>query len=444
MRTKVFLMVAAALALMVPVGAQLSAPQQVQICTDLGKIKPNNSTEKKALDDAKALACIVVPAPAPPLPPPPPAPNPVPPPAPPPVTGRVTSLTHQCSFLVPDVGVYDADKFAYGGQALGWNAANGSIFIAGFNAQPSGGQRIAELKVPACGATASMLQSLTDPSEGKASQVGPNTVLLGGTLPYNGKLYFTEYLYYDGAGQQVLSHFSRPLTLSTSGQVVGPTRAGPLGAGFYSGYMGVIPQAWQMALGGPAFTGNGILGVISRTSFGPSVAAFDPEHMGAAIELVGYPETHTTLGAAGQSNPLFGGADTMRGVVMAEDTSTVIFFGRHGDTYCYGVGTSNQSLAGKPSGNGVDPYCYDPDDGGKGVHGYPYRPYAWLYDANDLASVKSGVKQPWDIKPYATVTLPNMGAQIGGATIDPASGRIFVTEMYGSGSLPVVHIYRVQ
>lgn len=435
-------------------GAQTLPPaDQVAVCKDGQVIVSSSSkTSKTALADLRARCAAGTPAPSPtPIPTPAPVPvpvpvPPVPPPPAPPATGRVSGLMHVCKFDVPNVGVYDRDKFTYGGQALGWNPANASLFIAGFNAQryEDGNQRLAEISVPTCGATATLLQGLTDPAEGKASQVGPNTVLLGGTLPYNGMLHFTEYLYYDGQGQQVLSHFSRPLSLSTKGQVTGPLRVGPLGAGFYSGYMGVVPKAWQAALGGPAFTGNAILGVISRTSYGPSVAAFDPEHLGGAIELVGYPSTHTTLGADGQSNPLFGGADTVRGVVMAEGTSTVVFFGRHGDTWCYGVGTADQAQAGKPSGNGVDPFCYDPADGGKGVHGYPYRPYAWLYDANDLAAVKAGARQPWDVKPYATVTLTGMGPQIGGATIDPVTGRIFVTEMYGNGALPVVHVFQVQ
>ena len=161
------------------------------------------------------------------------------------------------------------------------------------------------------------------------------------------------------------------MSLSTAGQVTGPLRVGPLGAGFYSGYMGLIPAEWQAKFGGPALTGNADLGIISRTSYGPAASAFDPSNISGtgAQPLVYYPEAHQTLGPWGGANQFYGGADTMRGIVFPSGTSTVLFFGKHGGTFCYGVGTSNQSLDGKPSGNGVDPYCYDPDDGGKGVHG---------------------------------------------------------------------------
>lgn len=78
---KKLLVLLLALGLTIPAYAQLSAPQQAQICTDLGNIRANNSTETKALADAKSLACptpIPVPTPTPPPPVPTPTPTPVP------------------------------------------------------------------------------------------------------------------------------------------------------------------------------------------------------------------------------------------------------------------------------------------------------------------------------------------------------------------------------
>src|SRR5439155_23438686 len=99
-------------------------------------------------------------------------------------------------------------------------------------------------------------------------------------LVYNGLLYVTDYLYYDGPGTQARSHFIRPMDLSAKGQLKGPLRAGPLGAGFYSGYFGLIPADWQAKLGGPVLNGNACLSIISRTSYGPAAFAIDPANIG--------------------------------------------------------------------------------------------------------------------------------------------------------------------
>src|SRR5262249_50917062 len=152
------------------------------------------------------------------------------------------------------------------------------------------------ISIPSLGGTASLLQTLVDASEGKS--VGVGTTKIGGNLVYNGKLYFTKYLYYDASGSQTLSHFVRPLDLSVKGQVIGPFRVGPLGAGFYSGYFGLVPEEWQSALGGPVLTGNCCLSIISRTSFGPAAFAIDPtsiENRQSAAPLVYYPSHHPTL-----------------------------------------------------------------------------------------------------------------------------------------------------
>lgn len=55
--------------------------------------------------------------------------------------------------------------------------------------------------------------------------------------------------------------------------------------------------------------------------------------------------------------------------------------------------------------NTGDVLAYDPNGGGKGTFGYPYRYQLWLYDAEDLAAVKSGAAQPYSPLPYAIVPL---------------------------------------
>lgn len=334
--------------------------------------------------------------------------------------------------------------FEYGGTALSYFPSRNSLFLAGHDWD----QLVGEIRIPAFGGTATVLQELTDPTEGRRNTINPgdpNSKKIGGTLPWGSNLIVSAYSYYDGNGTQVLSHFVRPINLSIRGQTVGPLRVGSLGAGFYSGYMGLVPTEWQVKLGGPALTGNADLGVVSRTSFGPAVFAFNPSSISStgAKPLVYYPQAHPTLGPWAGANPFYGGSDTMRGVVLPEGTSTVLFFGRHGATFCYGVGTADRNKAGRPAGDGVNLYCYDPADGGKGVHGYPYSPYVWAYDANELASVRAGSRRPWEVRPYAVWSLTGMGPEIGGAAYDPATNRIFISEMLGNGVLPVIHVFSV-
>ena len=168
------------------------------------------------------------------------------------------------------------------------------------------------------------------------------------------------------------------------------------------------------------------------------------------MPLVYYPLDHSTLGRWGAAATIYySGADTVTGVVFPEGTASVLFFGRHGTTYCYGPGTGDASKAGKPAtdiGDTADSWCYDADDASKGNHGYPYVPQVWAYNASDLAAVHAGKKRPWDLLPYAVWTLPGFaGSQVGGAAYDPATNRVYVSEMDADSSgLPRIHVYSVQ
>jgi len=367
------------------------------------------------------------------------------------------NLVYEGAFRVPSTIVNDT-SFAYGGTAIGFNAAHQSLFIVGHDWQ----QQIAEITIPEIRsatslsrlATATILQPFTDATEGRMGRVGPNTVKVGGLLPYKGQLYLSAYLYYDGAGEQVISHFASAPDLSVTGDVRGPYQVGEIGAGFVSGYFGLVPAAWQAALGGPVLNGNCCLGVISRTSYGPALFAIDPARLGVvnplpATPLVYYPQRHplTDWDATG---PFFNGTTEIRGVVFHEGTRSVLFFGRHGlGAFCYGPGTSEKARAGQPADGGVDKWCFDPTTESKGTHAYPYNYYVWAYDANDLAEVKAGRKSPWDVKPYATwsVTLPfseEGHATLNGAAYDPETGRIFLSQGFGDGELPVIHVFTIQ
>ena len=208
-------------------------------------------------------------------------------------------------------------------------------------------------------------------------------------------------------------------------------------------------------LGGPALTGNCCIPIISRTSFGPAAFAFDPGKLGAPsgvpdAPLVYYPQQHPTLGAWDASwNPrrgvLFNGATTIRGLVFPKGTRSVLFFGTQGiGRFCYGEGTDQRGLAGKPTPDGTT-WCYDPDDSSKGTHAYPYVAEVWAYDARRLVAVRKGRKRPWQVKPYATwrLHLPFGSGRIGGAAYDSAGGRIYLSQQYGNGTDPVMHVFKI-
>ena len=399
---------------------------------------------------------------------------------------------------------FDRAMFDYGGTSLAFNQANNSLFIVGHDQA----QLVAEISIPllthslSLGGlnTANMLQPFTDATDGRLSLVSSDplnppdvTIKIGGLLPYQNRLFSTGYIYYDGRSSQRFSHLASGLDLSVSGDTVGPfelnrpdcdpvTHLNCLGAGFFDGYFARVPSAWQAALGGPILNGNCCLGVIGRTSFGPALFAMDPAKLGVtqplpAKPLVYYPEPHPLLEPGIQPcldrttcNPfvdgwsangtLFNGVTEVRGAVFPEGTRSVLLFGRHGGfgtspnvpgsgAFCYGFGTADPALVGTIPPGETDHYCYDPEDGSKGVHGYPYRYYVWAYDANDLASAAAGQIDPWTVRPYAVwpLTLPfatTGSTHLGGAAYDPQTGRVFVSQYQGDSNLPLIHVLKLQ
>lgn len=390
-------------------------------------------------------------------------------------------------------------SFEFGGGALAFRpssdpAGNGSLFIVG-NDQAN---LVAEIDIPtpvdatslADLPTANILQNFVEATEGGADTVNPgspNPKRIGGMLPAADRLYISVYDTYDANGSQLVSHFVSGLNLSTVGDTSGPyqlenTGCDPLvdeslpwtdlrtvcrGAGFFDGYFGLVPPAWQASLGGPVLNGNCCLGIISRTSYGPALYAIDPAQLGVAnplpaTPLLYYPSKHPLLDPGvspctdfstcdpvvdGWSNTsqVFNGTSEVRGVVFVPGRERVLFFGRHGlGAFCYGPGTDDPDLAGTPAPGGLDTYCLDPEDANKGVHAWPYKYYVWDYSAADLAAVKAGALQPWDLRPMVwRLDLPFVAdnTHLGGATYDPATGRIYVSQYQGDGTLPVIHVF---
>lgn len=319
----------------------------------------------------------------------------------------------------------------YGGTALSVNPATQTLLIGGHDWY----QRLCEVGIPAVsGATAPIVQRCADVTEGRKAQIDTDSVNLGGTLVWNGRLIVSAYSYYDADGSARFSHFASGLNLAQQGDVQGPYQVGTAGAGYVAGYMAVVPPEWRALLGGPALTGQCCLSIISRTSSGPSISVFDPDNVGRvspvpSTVLLGYPLSNP-LAANSAQNTLFNNATEIGGVAFPPGTRSVLFIGKQGvGPYCYGTGDE----------------CQDPVQSYKGTHAYPYVLQVWAYDANDLLAVKLGLRTPWSVRPYATWQLADVAsagnASIAGAAYDHTTGRLYITEDYGEH--PRVHVYQV-
>ncbi len=332
-----------------------------------------------------------------------------------------------------------------GGAAVGLGPDGQSLYYGCHD----WGARLARVTIPTLGGQGTVVEPCAPIANLAGINPGdPNSKKLGGSLWWNGRLTVSAYSYYDGNGTALASHFVGGNVASQ----VGPYRVGAaLKPGMVAGYMGAVPQEWRTLLGGPALTGQCCIAVIARSSFGPSVSVFNPDDVGTgsaapATLLLGYPETNQTFGPWNVPNPYFTGVTRVGGVAFPAGTRSVLFIGRHGTTFCYGTGTGNAALAGTPDGQG-NVYCYDPFDGSKGSHGYPYKHQIWAYDAVDLLAVKQGAKQAWDVLPYAVWDLNEMGGNNGGASMrsaayDPATRRWYVV-LDNADSTPTVHVYEV-
>lgn len=330
------------------------------------------------------------------------------------------------SFTVP-AHCGSGSQMGWGGAPLGLSARG--LYIGGYDAQP-GGQQLAEFTIPDLGGSALLLTPCTAVPR---LQTVAEDVRLGGVLTHQGRVIVSAYSSYDADGSVQRSHMA---VEPTTGVAQPWVKVGTVGAGYVGGAMTPIPAEWQGLLGGPVLTGQASLSIISRTSSGPSAHVMDPALIGSrdplpAIPLVYYPLDHPLFGGAA-ANPLYQRLDTIGGMAFPAGTRSVLFIGRHGlGARCYGTGES----------------CGDPTSPYQGDHAFPYRFQVWAYDATDLLAVKNGTRQPWDVRPYATWTLPGLTethAAIlpGGATYDPSTRRLYVAPRWGGGERRI-YVYAV-
>lgn len=386
-----------------------------------------------------------------------------------------SDLTYVGAFRVPKGNLggesIQSDTLGYSQGGIAYNKINDSLFLYGHPYE----LMVTELSIPTLINsanindlnTATVLQAPVDPSGGNRTNLTiagtpvSGSVNSGGLLVDNNRLISTTFVFYDASNEGHRSHLSSSIDWTTDIGFTGMFRVGTnisgdvniANGGWVGGYMCSIPLNWQSSLGGTAFTGQGGLSVISRTSLGPCLWVFTPSDLGAtdptpSTMLVGYSINNPTLGTYEGTSLYFNSVSEMNGAVFPVGTDSVLIFGRHGlgptglgDT-CYGTGTDNESLHGTPVGDGSI-YCYDPTSAAKGDHGYPYVYRIWAYNANDLLKVKNSTINPatsqpyqyYEITPYSIwdLTFPHAidGARLTGAAYDESTQRIFITQDAG-------------
>jgi hypothetical protein len=334
-------------------------------------------------------------------------------------------------------GMTYAGTGGLGTYVVAYNPGNKSLFVGGHPYE----QEVAEFAIPTSLSgtpTATILQNLADPLEGKLNSINPgdpNTKVIGSAFMYGGRLILGAYAYFDGSGTQTKSHFARPASFAAKGQVVGPAQIGKDYPGWVDRSMTAIPAEWQTAFGGPALAGGGGGAINSLQSWGPAATVFDPAAITgtqpvAGTLVLGYPYGNPLADTA-VGNQLWAQSDVVSGMVFVAGSRSVLFFGTHGlGAYCYGPGGTNGE-------------CYDPDNSSKGTHAYPYRSQVWAYDANDLLAVKNGGTPSYRVQPYAVWELSSAFKQVQGVGYDPSTQRLYVSEVMGDGTQPLIHVYQI-
>lgn len=351
----------------------------------------------------------------------------------------------------------ETGTFSFGGAPAAYHPANDSLFIGTRSGM------IAEISIPtpvksddvASLPFASFRQPFTDPSNGRMKEeITGEGVSLSGLIVLDRKLIGSAVIYYDATNAQSVSHFSRPIRLNenTATKFV---RVGQRGrTGFVAGYMAAVPPEWQSLLGGAFVTGQCCLPIISRTSWGPSAFVFNTAEIEAgkdatAHPLVYYDSDHPELGPWEGSNPTYGATTEVGGLALITGTRTALFVGRNGTgPFCYGSGTADRDKASPPGESG-DRVCFDPLSSDKGPHAYPYRYQVWAYDLSELAEVRAGRRDPWEVKPYGVWPLdfPTTAplVRVGGVAYDITGRRLFVAQQQadrdGYAFRPLIHVF---
>ena len=352
---------------------------------------------------------------------------------------RMKDFQYVGAFRLPS-RKYGQSDLNYSQGPIALNPDRQSLFIVGHAHQ----QAIAEFAIPELvdSTVVAELNMAGDPIQPFATILsrvsggnpdGNNRI--GGMLYVSGpdgpELLVNTYEYYDAPGDNKLSMLViRDANNLAACKVDGyfEVQGRP---GHTAGWFSPIPAEWRSVLGGSFLTGNSSgIPIISRTSVGPSAFVFDPLDVGGE-ESVATPISTTRL------------LDFSLAHRLHEDLSND---SRKNDLWnhlsraVYGIiipGTRTYATFGHCGGNQSGIGYKIVQDNGRRSGGYSSRAvkdnyhYYWLWDVNDLARVKAGEMNAYDVRPYeyGIFRTPREGSshQLGGGAFDPSTGRIYLT-----------------
>ncbi len=272
-------------------------------------------------------------------------------------------------------------------------------------------------------------ENVLNPGETNCSSEGCS---LRGVLPYGGRLVYSVGIIYSTSAMRNSLGVAPGTSVATVGAAQYGRLASPRNARQGSGPMSLVPSEWQDALGGKAILMHCCNSIISNSSLGPAIHAFDPDDVGVknpvpSAKLLDYPLSSPLCGFYGcevTQNGLFNLATDMLAAVIVPRTRSLLVVGRHGvGPYCYG----DRVECGAP---------YE----GKEPHAHPYILQVWAYDLQHLADVRRGTRRPEEVRPYATYELRGRPEGIvpwstTSIFLDPEARRLYVmADLYLDGA----------
>ena len=323
---------------------------------------------------------------------------------------------------------------------IAFNSDRQSLFIVGHAHQ----QAIAEFAIPEL-VNSTVLTELNmagDPIQpfaailNRASSGNPEgNNRIGGMLYVSGpdgpELLVNAYEYYDAPGDNTVSMLvvrdaDNLAESDVDGYFVVQGRPGHT-----AGWMSPIPEQWRSDLGGDFLTGSSSgIPIMSRTSVGPTAFVFNPR------DIVGKKSVSTPISTTKLLD--FSLAHRLHDDLSNESRKNDLW--NHLSRAVYGIivpGTRTYATFGHSGGNESGVGYKIVQDNGRRTGGYSsfvvkdnYH-YFWLWDVNDLARVRAGEIESYDVRPYeyGIFKTPFEGSthRLGGGTFDPATGRIYLT-----------------
>ncbi len=350
---------------------------------------------------------------------------------------HLSDIDYQGAFRLP-ASSYGSSSLNYSEGPLEYNSINNSIFIAGHAHH----QNIAEFGVPKITKSTELeqLQMASAPLQefspilDRATGGNPQSIdRIGGMEFVNTssgpQLIINAYEYYDAPGDN--SHTT--LIARNSNNLAACTIDGYHtflgGAGHTSGWISPVPQQWQATVGGAYITGQSSgIPIISRTSVGPSAFSFSMGNLTGPTSVPNPIPTaklldfslnhplHTDLSNETLTNDIWTHLSRVVYGFIVPGTRTYLTIGQsggHKSGVCYKCTQNNGNLCGGYCANDAEDYSH----------------YYWLWDVNDMAAVKMGLKNSYDLRPYEYGEFPTPFAtnSFGGGSFDPGSNTLYLT-----------------